>query len=223
LFVDFFFFFFLPINKCFRFRRLAIIQRNSWIVSPLAQLLYFAVLTTLGVVSGFGVYYSAQDPLNWPSCWDEDVLNLIIVQAVVVILLIALACFFLWDVADAYLIKHELSTVLFVGIPTLVVWVLSSFFSWTGFLSVDFWQTIIELLAMAVTIWMPMVGSFVYERAVKRRARMRSEREMEEGSMTSSHHLGDDDFRYVLKDEELLLPIFERSESLYTLLPLSLS
>jgi hypothetical protein len=126
-----------------RFRRLAKFQRNPWIVGAKAQLVYFLVVAVPSILSGVGVYHSIPDPAK--TCWAQSAFGLALAQAIIGIFILIWIIYNLWAVGDAYLIKLELTIVLFVGVPLLIVWAIAITFNWSGGPGAGFWVDVLEV------------------------------------------------------------------------------
>ena len=61
------------------------------------------------------------------------------------------------------------------------------------------------MLSILITIWMPLIGSFVFERWMKKKR----DKEFDSGSLNTSLS-GDDEFRYVMFEDSVLLHDFEK-------------
>lgn len=183
------------------FRRLRWIQRNPWIISSLSQAAVFFLLLILGIVSGIGIYFTNE----WTErCWTNAEFNLVIAEAIFLALLLIFAIVNLWTVSDAYLIKHELTVVVSIGIPILIIWAIGVTLRWRGGISPGFWSTTLEIVCIAVTIWMPLIASFWYARITRGKAVRLSSSNRDSASIASSQ-IVEDEFRMVVNDDDLLV------------------
>jgi len=185
-----------------KFRRLAFFQRHSWLYGAWAQLMYFAALFALGLVITLLVYFL--DVPDIDSCLTTPLFVVTIVEGVLAVVFMVIAIVFLWKIEDAYVVKQELILILVVGFPTLVLWAVASTVGWSGGYGPQLFTGLLEIFAICVMIWMPLIRTFYFERQLGRR-RLES---IDEKSMTSSDTT-DDEFRYVMMEETTLLPKFE--------------
>jgi len=153
------------------------------------------------------IIYFAQPPSESDGCSSLAMLSVTIVEGFFSVVGMIVSVVALWNVEDAYVIKQELAAVLFVGTPVLIVWAVASFFDWTGGDSANLWSSLFEIFTLCLTIWMPLIRSFDFDRALARKHRNTSDM----GSVTSSE-TSDDDFNYVTFREVSAPPSYLVSE-----------
>jgi len=192
------------------FRRLAWIQRNSWLVSTASQAGQFVFFALLSIASTIGVYYTSD--MSGVGCsLVHTEFVLIIVQGAIAMLLLLIASIFLWGISDAYLIKPELAIVLFTGVPVLILWGLGETLHWTP--SAILFIMILEFISILATIWLPLLASFRFSRLLvisSSRKAMKSSASFGDTGSVSSTSSFDDEFRFVMIDSATLLPMFEK-------------
>jgi len=103
--------------------------------------------------------------------------------------------------------QYELMVILLVGVPTLILWAISTVLGWNGGKGPGFWVTLLEIVAIGVTIYMPLIGSFFFDRMTKKRKMKRSSDSFSHASNQSL----EDEFQFVLFDE-MLNQHFEKYE-----------
>jgi len=191
------------------FRRLAWLQRNSWVVSHTTQTFMFLTLVLLSLVSALIIYFVNVGNLAETTCWYPSEFRLIIGQAAVAVAFLVVCCVALWEVSDAYLIKPELATVLLSGVPTLILWGIAQAMSWSGAIEAGTWIQILEVVSIATTIWMPLIASFHFNNLLVRKKLKKAHSYGDSASFSSTSSF-EDEFRYVMSDADLLLPLFEK-------------
>ena len=100
-------------------------------------------------------------------CDVEEGFVISIVLMIITILIALVVCGLLWGVSDTYLVKIELTAVLSLGIILFPFWIASSLNIFPIFLYRYFWTMIVELTFSLVTIWLPVVASYQFERAIQ--------------------------------------------------------
>lgn len=185
-----------------KFHRLGFLRRNRWLYGPAAQALYFFILVVIAVIMAI----ISQFTVGNGGCGSNTAFIITVIEGVVGLVLLALFVFLLWRVEEIYLIKTELGVVLGTGLPALILWAMANALGWSNGYGEALYSEILEVLTICVTIWLPIIGSFHFEKTMTRK---RLEHQEEGRSMTSSER-NEDEFRYVLMEETTLLPHFER-------------
>jgi len=145
-----------------RYKRLRFFQRRPWLYSAKAQAFYFACFLVLGVIITLIVYYS--EPPTDPTCMTYSLFAATLSLGSFAVVLIAAGLYFHWKVADIHLIRQELWIIMGFGLPALIMWGLSTHMNWSGGYGPGLYSSLMQIISLCATIYMPLFGSWYVER-----------------------------------------------------------
>ena len=181
------------------------IHRHQWLVkTPFLFAVYLSTLL-LNMMVGFIVVYL--DPhMSEVPCFHSSFFWIVLTQVLLAATLNGLYFLLLWKVRDAYLIRLEFALLSIFSFPWFVVWAFAFEYGWTGSTYNGMWVTAAHVTMFAITVLIPLIGSYQYEKLMKRTHSAESAA-TGTGSESRIHH--DDEFLIILR-HPVFLAKFER-------------
>jgi len=153
-------------------------HRNRWVFGWKGQLSIFSfIFLASWLVTTILYFFDAHKyPLEArmePSeildiCDTENVVNVIIFILIFGLVGFLICIVLLWNVRDAFLLKLEFILNLFAVIPIILLWILSTFVSFPAYFSRFFWARLGIFLTMLISLLLPLVASYRFERLLTR-------------------------------------------------------
>jgi len=162
--------------------RLAVLlQRNKWVFTWKYDLLVFLVLSLVYISLVVGRYYtipfvySEEDRRNpelhlLNRCDLQDNTLNVGSNAILVLSCVMVVAVLLWSARDAYHVKHELLGVLIATIVLIMPWIAAMLGKQVGNFDRYFWAVCAALSYAIISIWMPALMTFSFERKISRYA-----------------------------------------------------
>jgi len=157
------------------------LQRNQWVFTWKYEVLVFGGLLLIYGFPAIVRYFA--EPFVYPEEMREDpsltlpdrcdLIRTVLgigVNAGIFILCIIVVSVLLWSVQDAFHVKHELLGVLVGGVAILPFWAAANFDRQIANLDRYFWAVVGTLYCLLLTVYLPTVLSFAFERRLKRYA-----------------------------------------------------
>ena len=156
-------------------RTVSYLQRHQFLVSTKFVLLFFYVGVFVFFVSLALIIYFLDPTEDIYGCYRHGGYLMMEIEGGIALGMIIFSIWLLWNTEDAYLIKVELGALLFLGTPFFLVWAVSAVLQWTGLLLSMFWHSVIEVVFILCSLYIPLIGSFLYTRVFHRYKVLKSE------------------------------------------------
>lgn len=156
-------------------RTITFLNRHKVLLSTKFVLLFFYLGVFVFFVSLALVIYFLDHSEATYGCYRHGGYLVMEIEGGLAVGLAGFNMWLLWNTEDAYLIKAELGALFFLGTPFFLVWAVSAVLRWTGLLLSMFWHSVLEVVFILCSLYIPLVGSYVYTRAFHRYQRLRTE------------------------------------------------
>jgi len=162
--------------------RLAIgLQKNKWIFTWKYDVLVFGALTLIyGFVTVVRYFVEPfvheEEERRDPSLDLSDRCDLVrsvlsLSMTLIVILIgVMIVSILLWSAKDSYHVKHELLAVFISTLFLFIPWVAATFGFQAGNLDRFFWAVVTATVYLIISVWMPVIASFTFEKRLKKSA-----------------------------------------------------
>jgi len=93
-----------------------------------------------------------------------------------------------------------MSIILFLGVPTMILWAVASTLGWADGYGPTTFLTIFEIISLLATVGLPVIGTYRFSKSIANRRKL-----SETSSQSDAVRSLDEDFQLVLSDEFMLV------------------